>query len=275
MSIFDNTTRSIELGGSVYFLKVQGYQFPAEKDPGAPMFDSRFALVLKTYIEIVVTPLGAEKGELIGMLARSVDQATEPSFVKLSEPRFHDLKAEFIGDEGFNAAKVQLANFSHNALLKAIDACFLGGGIERDFVFDLCWFNVFTRRFFSIDRLELKLTQAPQEYTHDRVTYTLAQTEPTEDGLTHCVYIPSGKYSTVERDYVLKTYRRNTGSARRWLPVNELRMKLFKAPPFFTDQGIRYQLEGKTIEAEDGIIYANYIPLTEEANKGESTNGIL
>lgn len=269
MSIFDNTTRTLGHAGSIYFLKVQGYQFPVAKDDSASPSSSRYQLVLKTYIEIIETPISSTEGRLIGMLAKSDKQATEPTFVKLSDPNFHSLKAEFIGDEGFKSAKVQLANFSHNALIKGIVDSFHGGDIERDFIFELCWFNVYTRRYFSVDRLELKLKQAPEEFTHDRAIYTLSRTEKIEGGATYCVYILKEATSGLERDFVLRTYKKNKGdSRRRWIPVNEIKLKLIKAPPEFTDKGVNYKLEGKVIEAEDGTIYANYIPTQETGERG-------
>jgi hypothetical protein len=262
----------------VYFFKVQGYQYPKKKDSVTSPTDSRYELVLKAYIEVYETkyntPIGTADNKLIGMLARSEKQATKPTFVKISDPSFHASKAEFIGDEGFNQAKVQLANFSHNALIEGVYNCFLDGRIERDFILELCWMNVFTRRYFSVDTVELKLTEAPQSYTRDKATYSLARTEELENGAIHCIYILS-EGSETEREFVLRTYRRNNGGLQRWLPVNELRLQLVKAPPFFTDQGIRYKLEGKTIELEDGIIYANYIPVSEDNISGGLTNGIL
>jgi hypothetical protein len=264
----------------VYFFKVQGYQYPKQKDSVTMPTDSRYELILKAYIEVYETPyqtpIATADSKLIGMLARSEKQATKPTFVKVSDPSFHASKAEFLGDEGFNQAKVQLANFSHNALVEGIYNCFLDGGIERDFIFELCWFNVYTRRYFSVDHLELRLKQAPQEFTHDRAIYTLARTELLDSGATHCIYtLREGKSSNIEREFVLRTYKRNNGGLQRWLPVNELRMQLVKAPPCFTDQGIRYKLEGKTIELEDGTIYANYIPVSEDNISGGLTNGIL
>jgi hypothetical protein len=113
------TEKTITVESTTFVFRVQSYNFLEENK-----------LQLKTYIEALEQANGELK--LLGAYVRFCDLNNEdpnmweaPEFILLGDERYHERKAEWLGDYGLEGAKEQFEKLLQHRLIKSAKHYFL------------------------------------------------------------------------------------------------------------------------------------------------------
>lgn len=165
-------------------------------------------LTLKTHIEVHERSLYCEVDSLIGAMAKKRPlgsilledylaqyQLDRLSFVKISDPAFLDRRLTFIGSQGFEAAKTILGKSTDDRILLGLNSCLLGGGTLQKFILRMCLHDPLTGRWMCVQQTDpLELFAPPPRWVFDSEAFAFSRRfDEGEDGITYCIYLPSGE----------------------------------------------------------------------------------